>query len=107
MLNQMAFGNFNCMKQLGAQDIERLIRMVIDDLVDECAHRDFAVRNGKRQEAMALVKEAIRLKQSYLAQAYEIESTHPNNSQLLFRGMHADIRRQSLSLIERMRHLGL
>ena len=96
------------MEPLAKKELEKLVHLIFDDLVDDCAIGEKKLRNGSRLAARSLIKDAIRIKQQCLDELNKLDKEYTSPESISnFRSLSTSIRRKSLSLVERMQQIGL
>ena len=108
MFSGLWFCIFKIMEPLAKKELDKLVHLIFDDLLDDCAIGEKKLHNGARLAARLLIKDAIRIKQHYLEELEEIDNDQASkDAKIKFRSLSASIRRKSLSLVERMDQLGI
>jgi hypothetical protein len=96
------------MEPLAKKELVRLVHLIFDDLLDDCAIGEKRLKNGSKLAARQLMKDAIRIRKECLDELKQSKSAGSSPEELKkFRSLSNNIRRQSLSLVERMHQLGI
>lgn len=95
------------METLTKNQLEKLVNRIFNDLLDDLSLGERSLVNGDSSSSKNLYKETIRMKHKCLEELQKLDAQNSSSEKSkVFRSFSVEIRKQSLSLVQRMSELG-